>query len=94
MATDCEPADAYPTCEPGQVCRKCSRLPKTVTRSPEKSTNPKDSISIHKAPMSTVPPPVLAEVGVAMLEAAAKYGRHNYRVASVYYDAALRHLMA
>jgi hypothetical protein len=33
-----------------------------------------------------------------MLEGAAKYGRHNYRVAgvraSVYYDAALRHLMA
>jgi hypothetical protein len=33
-----------------------------------------------------------------MLEGAAKYGRHNYRIAgvraSVYYDAAMRHLMA
>ena len=86
------------TCEPGQVCRACSQRPKTVVPSPGKYTNPKDSIGTHKAPMSTVPAPVLAEVGVAMLEGAAKYGRHNYRVAgvraSVYYDAALRHLMA
>lgn len=39
----------------------------------------------------------MAEVGVAMLEGARKYGRHNYRVsgvrASVYYDAAVnRHM--
>ncbi len=38
------------------------------------------------------------ELGVAMQEGAAKYGRHNYRVigvrSSVYYDAAMRHLMA
>lgn len=46
--------------------------------------------------MSTVSALVLAEVGVAMLEGATKYGRHNYRVvgvlASVYYDATMRHL--
>jgi hypothetical protein len=46
--------------------------------------------------MSTVSCAVLAEVGVAMLEGASKYGRHNYRAvgvsASVYYDATLRHL--
>jgi hypothetical protein len=63
-----------------------------------KDTNPKDAIGIRKAPMSTVPANVLAEIGVAMLEGASKYGRHNYRAAgvraSVYYDAALRHLMA
>jgi len=62
-----------------------------------KDTNPKDAVGIRKAPMSTVPAPVMAEVGVAMLEGARKYGRHNYRVAgvrtSVYYDAAMRHLM-
>lgn len=62
-----------------------------------KATNPKDSVGVRKAPMSTVPAGVLAEVGVAMLEGAAKYGRHNYRVAgvqaSVYYDATMRHLM-
>lgn len=38
----------------------------------------------------------MAEVGVAMLEGALKYGRHNYRVigvrGSVYYDATKRHL--
>jgi hypothetical protein len=61
-----------------------------------KDTNPKDAIGITKAPMSTVSAVVMAEVGVAMLEGACKYGRHNYRVggvrASVYYDATHRHL--
>lgn len=63
-----------------------------------KDTNPKDAVGIRKAPMSTVSAPVMAEVGVAMLEGAAKYGRHNYRAsgvrASVYYDATLRHLFS
>lgn len=63
-----------------------------------KTTNPKDAIGISKAPMSTVPAAVLAEVGVAMLEGACKYGRSNFRIAgvraSVYYDAAMRHLMS
>ena len=63
-----------------------------------KDTNPKDAIGISKAPMSTVSAAVLMEVGVAMLEGASKYGRHNYRVAgvraSVYYDALMRHAMA
>ncbi len=62
------------------------------------NNNPKDIIGSRKAPMSTVPANVLAELGVAMLEGASKYGRHNYRVtpvkASIYYDAAMRHLMA
>lgn len=42
--------------------------------------------------------PVLAEMGLGMLEGAAKYGRANARVigirTSVYFDAAMRHLMA
>lgn len=63
----------------------------------EKPSNPKDSVGIKKVPMSTVPAPVMAELGVAMLEGALKYGRHNYRVigvrASVYYDATVgRHM--
>lgn len=61
-----------------------------------KPSNPKDSVGIKKVPFSTVPSQVTAEVGLAMLEGALKYGRHNYRSvgvrASVYYDAALRHL--
>jgi len=63
-----------------------------------KDTNPKDIVGTLKAPMSTVSAPVMAEVGVAMLEGACKYGRHNYRAvgvrASVYYDATMRHLMS
>ena len=63
-----------------------------------KDTNPKDAVGTKKAPLSTVPTPVLLEIGLAMLEGARKYGRHNYRIAgvrgSVYYDASLRHLMA
>lgn len=63
-----------------------------------KPSNPKDSIGIKKTPMSTVPTGVMMEVGLAMLEGALKYGRHNYRAigvrASVYYDATLRHLGA
>lgn len=65
---------------------------KVLTVDPSaKPSNPKDTVGIRKAPMSTVSAAVMAEVGVAMLEGAAKYGRHNYRAvgvrASVYYDA-------
>lgn len=64
---------------------------------PSKDTNPKDAVGIKKAPLSTVSAPVLMEVGVAMMEGARKYGRHNYREVgvrgSVYYDATMRHLM-
>ncbi len=63
-----------------------------------KQTNPKDAVGVKKVPLSTLSAPVMAEIGLAMLEGARKYGRHNYRVAgvraSVYYDAAMRHLMA
>lgn len=63
-----------------------------------KDTNPKDAIGVTKTPFSTVSAQVVAEVGVAMLEGALKYGRHNYRAAgvraSVYYDAFMRHMTA
>jgi hypothetical protein len=63
-----------------------------------KDSNPKDAVGIKKAPFSTVSAPVIAEIGLAMLEGARKYGRHNYRAigvrTSVYYDACLRHLTA
>jgi Domain of unknown function (DUF5664) len=64
----------------------------------KKPTNPKDALGIKKVPMSTISAPVLAELGVAMLEGAMKYGRHNYRVigvrGSVYYDAVMRHMLS
>jgi hypothetical protein len=73
------------------------RMPK-MTNLTKKDTNPKDSVGIKKVPMSVVSAPVIMEIGLAMMEGARKYGRHNYRVAgvraSVYYDAAMRHLMA
>lgn len=57
-----------------------------------KPTNPKDAVGIRKARwFSYIPLRVLYGVGLAMLEGALKYGRHNYRVAgvrvSVYVDA-------
>ena len=62
-----------------------------------KETNPKDIIGMKKAPMSTLSAAVLFEMGLGMLEGARKYGRHNYRAmgvsATVYYDAAMGHLM-
>jgi hypothetical protein len=62
-----------------------------------KQTNPKDSIGIRKVPMHVVSMPVVMEMALGMAEGGRKYGSHNYRVAgvraSVYYDAAMRHLM-
>lgn len=62
-----------------------------------RTVNPKDAAGRSKPPMSTIPANVLMELGVAMMEGALKYGRHNYRTipveASVYYDATMRHLM-
>lgn len=64
----------------------------------KKETNPKDAVGTRKVPFSTVPSRIVAEMGLAMLEGARKYGRHNYRVsgvrASVYYDAFNRHVTA
>lgn len=62
-----------------------------------KDTNPKDAIGSRKAKVSVIPMGVIFELGLAMLEGAGKYRRHNYRVAgvraSVYFDAAMGHLM-
>ena len=67
-----------------------------LIRSGVKDTNPKDAVGVKKAPVSTVSGAVIAELGLAMLEGARKYGRHNYRIAgvrgSVYRDAAFRHM--
>jgi hypothetical protein len=63
----------------------------------QKQSNPKDVVGSTKVSFSKLPTPVLAEAAVAMTEGV-KYGRHNYRAvgvrASVYYDAAWRHLAA
>lgn len=73
-------------------------IPQKTAEEAQKPTNPKDTVGIKKAPLSTVSAPVMAEVGVAMMEGALKYGRHNYRGvgvrASVYYDATMRHMFS
>lgn len=65
---------------------------------PITTENPKDAVGSAKASISNIPAGVIAELGVAMMEGARKYGRHNYRAAgiraSVYYDAVMRHMMA
>lgn len=64
-----------------------------------KPSNPKDVLAVRKPRwFSFLPLQVLAGVGLAMLEGAIKYGKHNYRAvgvrASVYVDAAVcGHLM-
>lgn len=63
-----------------------------------KETNPKDAVGTRKwRQFATVPFTAITEIGLAMLEGARKYGRHNYRVAgvraSVYVDAAMGHIM-
>ncbi len=62
-----------------------------------KDTNPKDTVGTKKwRQYCTVPTTIIWELGVAMLEGARKYGRHNYRVAgvraSVYFYGAKGHI--
>ena len=63
-----------------------------------KPSNPKDAVGARKPRLSTIPCPVLFEIGNALFEGHLKYGGHNWRAmgvqASIYYDAAMRHLAA
>lgn len=74
------------------LCLSCA----TPSEAIKKDTNPKDAIGCKKPPVSTIPWGPVYEIGLAMLEGACKYGRHNYRAvgvrASVYFDAAIGHL--
>jgi len=62
-----------------------------------KPTNPKDAVGSDKLPLELVPDTIEAEVVLAYLEGALKYGRFNWRVAgvrsSIYRAALRRHLM-
>ena len=61
-----------------------------------KNTNPKDLIGSDKMPLHLFPSTATIYGALALLEGALKYGRSNWRVAgvraSIYYDAANRHL--
>lgn len=65
-------------------------------RGETKETNPKDAVGVRKVPLHVVPARVTAEVGLALLEGARKYGSYNWRAAgvraSVYFDATRRHM--
>lgn len=60
-----------------------------------KPSNPKDMIGSTKLPVGLVPDTITAEVTLAFLEGALKYGRYNWRIAgvraSIYNDALERH---
>jgi len=60
--------------------------------------NPKDRLGARKVPLSLVPPAATAYTALAMQNGAKKYGPYNWREkkvkASVYVDAALRHILA
>ena len=77
------------------ICTCVSATRADVT---SKETNPKDAVGIRKwRHVTSIPFTVLWELGLAMMEGARKYGRHNYRDAgvrsSVYVDAAMGHIM-
>ena len=60
--------------------------------------NPKTVIGVTKPAMSTIPPGALIPLMRAMQNGKDKYGLMNWRKhnvsSSIYYDAAMRHLMA
>ena len=64
----------------------------------QSGVNPKDAIGSAKNSHGCISRAVIAELGLAMMEGARKYRRHNYRVVSVraevYFDAVNRHLDA
>ena len=64
----------------------------------EKPTNPKDAIGSGKLPLHLWPTTATALGCISMLNGMLKYGRSNFRAvgirASIYYDAAMRHLNA
>lgn len=60
--------------------------------------NPKTQFGVSKVPLHLVPPIAIGEMSEAFENGANKYGAYNWREktisSSVYYAAALRHLMA
>ena len=74
-------------------------LVKGQGRAKTAAPNPKDLIGVRKVPtLSVIPSPGLIHCGRAMKNGSEKYGRFNWRehpvLATVYLDAAMRHLMA
>lgn len=66
--------------------------------SDDDKTNPKDRVGRLKPPLHPIPPSSLVHLGAAMANGVDKYGLMNWRdkrvLASVYYDAAFRHMLS
>lgn len=63
-----------------------------------KDSNPKDAVGSTKVGLHYLPLQVLLEASLGLTEGGMKYGAHNYRIAgvraSIYFDAAVRHLFS
>lgn len=69
-----------------------------MARNDDKPTNPKDALGSMKIPYHLFPDTAVMLGAIAFLDGGLKYGRGNYRHdgarASIYHDAARRHLAA
>jgi len=72
--------------------------PKVATKSKAVTANPKDLFGAVKVSMTKLPGVAILHASHAMMDGARKYGPYNWRdkavFASVYIDAALRHMEA
>ena len=81
------------------VAHKYAQIAPDYETAPDvKQTNPKDALGALKLPLSLWPPTATAMGSVAMADGMLKYGRANFRAigirASIYVDAAFRHIQA
>jgi hypothetical protein len=80
-------------------CEECGKpLEDEVDETAYPDDNPKTAVGLTKPGFSAIPPVALIHLGRAMADGRKKYGLMNWRektvTTSVYYDAALRHLMS
>lgn len=92
-----EPVAHNVTVQPWIDTPKTTTTTTTKIEVPKKDGNPKTSVGSKKFSLSVMSSAVTAEIALGMLEGARKYGRHNWRdegaMASIYWDAAMRHLI-
>ena len=79
--------------------REYDEARRTLRRAKTAEPNPKDLLGVKKVPsLSVIPTAGLVQCGLAMVDGSEKYGRFNWREhpvkATIYIDAAVRHLMA
>lgn len=92
-STQCGTCKSLERNEDCGVCRSLRGYDPTA-----KPSNPKDIVGSNKLPLSLFPATAIAEGSLGFLNGQCKYGRDNFLVigirASIYVDAALRHLLA